>query len=151
MLTPRPCDWLAVLLVGVGIVLGGCERDTRSLSTQLADYESSLRDEANWLWDRMNYTRTHFNPDPALCQDRDFQHRAVMLDKNTRQTNRDAAHAADRLDEAAYYIRAVRQHWDAYCDGASVNPTYMEKYLRDAYDRMNQARVRLKQEPRPPG
>jgi hypothetical protein len=143
-----------VVIVAIMALVAGCGLGQKSLNEKIADYEHSLRDEAGWLWEKMNYARTHYTPNDAECKDQKFKPKTVKLDKGTRKENPSAATMVDRLDYAAGLIQVAHGYWNQYCAGQLGAPDpapYLEAQLRAAYDYINAVRVSLNKAPSAPG
>jgi hypothetical protein len=132
--------WISVLALSACVTLGNT-RDQR-----LRDYEASVREEADWLWNNMNYVRTHFYPDDAYCKPEYFEHKSVPLTPEQRQADLYTANLADQLDYAEVLIQQAHDEWDRFCAHESSAPTtaaVLEKRLLLAYESMNGVRVAL--------
>jgi len=113
---------------------------------RLRDYEASIRAEADWLWNNMNFARTHLEPSMTYCQSEIFTHRGVELTDAARQNDPRTADLVDRLDYAAVLVRQAHDEWDRFCDyesSAATTTASLERRLTLAYDSMNQVRVAL--------
>ena len=140
----RAAAWgLMVALLGLsacGALLGG------GTDQLLRDYETSIRSEADWLWNNMNYARTHLDPDPALCGVESFERKAVTLTAEARERDPRSAALVDHLDYAAALITQAHDEWTLFCTrrSSAVNTAaQLERRLLPAYDSMNQVRVAL--------
>jgi len=138
-------------LVLIGLWLAGCTvpAPETSVNRQVNDYEASLRSEADWLWNNMNYARLNAIPAPGWCTDEQFDHHAVQMTDPQRADNPTTAGCVDHLVYAAARIKDARDIWDAYCAQHNLNPgPNMEAQLRAAYTSLNT--VRLAQLPNDP-
>ncbi len=110
------------------------------------NYEASTREEADWLWNNMNYVRTHFYPDDAYCKPEFFSRQAVLLTPEQRANDPRTASLVDQLDYAATLIQQAHDEWDRFCRRESSAPTtvqVLERRLMPAYASMNAVRVAL--------
>lgn len=142
------------LLVGVVLVaamLAGCGGSDESaaqsgagalsLTERLAQYEASLRAEADWLWDNMISARSHGRPDAARCQRPDFAHPVVELDEAGRSQD-SAVAVLEQLTYAETLIAQARDFWQAHCDGtqSSANTAaFLQSRLDPAYSALQRA------------
>jgi len=127
------------------LVLSACAL-TGGLDTQIGNYEKSVRAEADWLWNNMNYARTHLQPDDAYCKPEQFVHRKVILDDAARQKDPQRAALVDRVDYAAVLVRQAHGEWNRFCNhqnSAVGTVAALEQRLMLAYSSMNQVRVAL--------
>jgi hypothetical protein len=143
--------WLLVLVAG--LLVTGCAVELTGVNftqTRLRSYEESLRSEADWLWNNMNYARMHFTPDPRWCTSYDFDHQPVSLSASEREDDPNAASLVDHLDYAAGRLAEVRTEWERYCQGRSGSPAdYMEQRLRLAYNSLNTVHAAVQEEAAP--
>jgi hypothetical protein len=132
------------LLAGV-LMLSACML-TGGLDSQIESYETSVRAEADWLWNNMNYARTHLQPDDTYCKPEVFVHRKVTLDDATRQNDPQSAALVDRVDYAAVLVRQAHDEWNRFCshqNSAVGTVAALEPRLTLAYASMNQVRGAL--------
>lgn len=132
------------LLAGA-LVLSACAL-TGGPDTQIGNYEKSVRAEADWLWNNMNYARTHLQPDDAYCKPEQFVHRKVTLDDAARRNDPRRAALVDRVDYAAVLVRQAHDEWNRFCshqNSAVGTVAALEQRLMLAYSSMNQVRVAL--------
>jgi hypothetical protein len=124
------------------VALTGCLSSIAEAATRqkIINYEASLRAEADWLWDNMNYARKYYRVDPGLCVFPDFKHSPVQLGD---KADDDESLMVEHLDYAAQRLLEVRQSWRDFCDGKANPSTYMEGRLRPAYESLNQVRLLL--------
>lgn len=132
-----------VLLPVLLVVLGGCVTFQQK-DEPVRDYEASVRSEADWLWNNMNYVRTHIKPDPAYCAPESFAYDSVTLSPQQREQDPHTANLVDRLDYAAILVGQAHDEWDRFCrsESSAVNTAgAMERRLLPAYQSLNQVRV----------
>jgi hypothetical protein len=140
-LSPVRRSWL---LAGA-LMLSACML-TGGLDSQIESYETSVRAEADWLWNNMNYARTHLQPDDTYCKSEVFVHRKVTLDDATRQSDPQRAALVDRVDYAAVLVRQAHDEWNRFCshqNSAVGTVAALEPRLTLAYANMNQVRGAL--------
>jgi hypothetical protein len=152
--------WITLLLVVA--LLAGCSTEptkkepvststkepNNKYSAELSKYENSLRSEATWLWDNMNYARTHTVGDDEHCAPKDFKHEPVTMDADARQTNDLAARILDQLDYAFQLIGQSRDEWGLYCqrsESADVTTAFLQSRLDPAFKSLNVAKDALTQ------
>lgn len=129
-----------VWLLALGLLAGcqdGRQRDIRS-------YERSLRQEADWLWNKMNYARTHTAIEGDICAPRTFKHKPFSLNEDERQASPREASLADHLSYAATLISQAHDEWDLYCQsvrGSGGTANFIESRLLPAYNSLNQIRL----------
>lgn len=144
--------WRGTVLLAGALLLVACSAELFAPPTtaeRLLAYETSLRSEADWLWNNMNYARLHYEPDPVWCSQQRFDHQPVTLSRTERDQDPDNALLSDHLEYAAARIAEVRAEWERYCRSGGGHPgDYMEAGLRLAYSSLNTARVALR--PRQP-
>jgi hypothetical protein len=131
---------VALALTACASLIGG------GTDQQVRDYEASIRSEADWLWNNMNYARTHLDPEPALCGPETFERQAVTLTAEAREGDTRTAALVDRLDYAAALVTQAHDEWTLFCTrrSSAVNTAaQLERRLLPAYDSMNQVRVAL--------
>lgn len=137
--------WISVALF-VMILLSGCDDNGGSVSSgvtldqQLGRYQSSLRSEADWLWDHMTYTYENPRIDAARCTPKTFDHQPVILDQAVRADDQTAGKLVDHLDYAAPLIQEAHAQWDGYCQGnlSAVNVVaFIQSRLQPAYSSLN--------------
>lgn len=139
------------VVLALTLLLASC-MPVATLSGQITAYEKTLRSEADWLWNNMNYARTHYIPAADWCTEYDFNHQPVELTESVRSKDPDSAYLVDHLNYAATMIDEAHAEWKTYCRGQGGNPTPgMETRLRMAYDSLNMIRVSLAEAAPPPG
>ncbi|MBN1679147.1 MAG: hypothetical protein JW966_02565 [Anaerolineae bacterium] len=141
------------LLCVVLLLLPGCSALNGGTERQIITYEESLRQEADWLWNNMNYALTHYKTAGSYCADITFKHHPVKLSESERKKDAKTAGIVDHLDYAARMIKDAHQRWTDYCsDKQTSGPaSYMETRLRLAYDSLNQVRISLSEPVPQPG
>lgn len=120
------------------------EQDT---NTQLKEYQNSIRSEADWLWNNMNFCRVNLYPNDVYCQPETFKHPTVELSANERLEDPRAAVLLDQLDYAALLVQQAHDEWTRFCEhrsSASQTAAYLEQRLVNAYEYMNGVLVALK-------
>lgn len=131
---------LALLsLLASGLVLAACATPDQ----QLRSYESSVREEADWLWNNLNYCRTHLEPDPEMCRAEAFTHDRIILAADAREKDPPRAGLVDYLDYASALVQDCHRAWNEFCAGqrsAISTASYLEARLTTAYDALNQVR-----------
>jgi hypothetical protein len=144
--------WLPVLLA---LLLAAIACDSGLVNVtredRLLDYEKSLRQEADWLWNNMNYCRTHYSPEAEPCAHRTFTHKAVEMDESARAQDPSNASLLDYLDYATLLIQQAHEEWNHFCDGQRNGyntAAFLESRLTPTYDSLNYVRVVL--EPKRP-
>jgi len=133
--------WLLVL-----ILLAGCQGGLlgSSRERQFLNYESSLRQQADWLWNNMNYARAHTAIEGDICAPRTFEHRPVTLSERPREASPREASLADHLAYAATLIGQAHDEWNLYCQsarGSGGTANFLESRLLPAYNSLNQVRL----------
>ncbi len=119
------------------------EADPEVLENQMLAYSSTLRLEADWLWDNATFltTSTLPTPDPERCKSKDFKHKPVKLDAAKQETDKEAVHAVELLDYVAGLNQSVRTQWNKYCNretDASSTASFMQSYLSSAYTQLDE-------------
>jgi hypothetical protein len=148
-----------VLLVVVLVaVLAACSGDgneadatpvprmNESLDVRMGRLDQSLRDEAKWLWDNMNYARTNPRPDADRCAAREWEHRPVVMDAEARRLDPTASRMVDHLDYATTLIGQARDEWARHCrdEISAMNVViFLESRLTPAYQSLNIVRDAL--------
>ena len=144
-----------VWLLAIGL-LAGCQGGLWGDNRQqrFLNYENSLRQEADWLWNNMNYARTHSTIEGDICAPRTFEHQPVTLSDSERQASPRDASLADHLNYAAALIGQAHDEWTLYCQsarGSGGTASFIESRLLPAYNSLNQVRLAcLPKQPTPP-
>jgi hypothetical protein len=142
---------LWVLLLILVWVLAACdsgdEPDPRQTFDEKANaYESSLREEFNWLWERMTYLQTDSRPDTAPCEDRAFAHAPATLNDEERKVDDLGGKISDRLVYAEQLLKDSHQQWRDFCSlkiGGSTAYAFLSSRLTGANDSLTFARQML--------
>ncbi|NDJ77827.1 MAG: hypothetical protein GYB65_16375 [Chloroflexi bacterium] len=142
---------MLVLVLVVSIITSGCGLVNPSLKNRITRREASLREEANWLWDKWNYARVNLNPNDDICRGKRFSHDNIELSREAREDDPATARMVDDLNSAEYYINYVHDLWNGFCDTGRVDPEAMHQYLLDAYEYLNNVRLALNKPEKPPG
>lgn len=137
----------------VAVALSGCIGSVSASANRqrIINYEASLRAEADWMWDNMNYTQTHYRLEAGRCIEPDFKHQPVTLGDSLGQ---DEKQMVEHLDYAALLLKETREQWRDYCQtngGAASPAAFMESRLRPTYEGLNQVRLLLSSERATPG
>lgn len=137
---------LALAILAAALALTTLSACQQSNEDRLHEYEKSIRREADWLWNNMNYARTNYYPSPEVCDAPSFGYKAVTLSVAERAEDPDQAYLVDILDSAAFLVREARAEWDAFCSGensAAHAAGFLESRLVPAYERMNSVLVSI--------
>lgn len=117
-----------------------------TLDERLAAYESSLRAEADWLWNNMIVTQTRPRPDEAACAPQDFGRTPVTMDAAERTEDDLGGKVLDQLDYAAQVIDQARTQWDAFCTlhaSAADTVAFLNVRITGAIQRLDVAKEAL--------
>ena len=126
---------VAVLLAGCGDGLFGDTRQTR-----IKQYEESVREEADWLWNNLNYARTNLWPNEEICTQEVFKHPTIQLTDSQREQSPNDAYMVDLLDQAAVLTQQGHTAWEEFCAGgvsAAETTRFLENHLIETYNRLN--------------
>lgn len=127
----------------VALALAGC---VASPTDQLRAYEQSVREEADWLWNNLNYVRANLSTEQADCSTEPFKHPVVRMTAAMRQADPASAALLDRLDYAALLIEQAHAQWMSFCGrtaSAPLTARALEERLLPAYEHLNGVRVAL--------
>lgn len=135
--------WRMFLLGCLALALIACQSNPDQAIT---DYQKSIRSEADWLWNNMNYARTTYHPSDDVCDAPTFNRKRVTFTDAQRADNPQQAYLVDVLDSAAFLVQEAHAEWDLFCQGrvsAAETAGFLESRLVPAYERMNGVLVAL--------
>lgn len=122
------------------------------LDERMENYEESLREELNWLWETMALLNTYQRPIPEICEDKTFEHNPVTITDEEREADETGGKLVDHLDYAGTLIAQAHEQWSRFCSlDAAANDTYalMNSRLLAANDSLNLVRDTIRQRKEP--
>lgn len=112
---------LAVLLAACGG--GGAAKETGPvvlpLDKRIENYANSLREEQEWLWDRMLDADDNPQPSGDLCDFPTYTREPVVLTRTEQRDFPDLIPMVADVDNAAFQVGLAHDEWKNLCDGWS--------------------------------